>query len=502
MHYIYLSLFVIFSQSLYSNDGTLEISLKRAMDSFKVGNYQNSEKVFSELLEKNPQNTVIRFNYANNLFVLKKYKKAIGNYKAVIKSKSNLSPIAKLYMAKSYKEIGELKRALSIVNKLLLTKLPQNIRKLIIEEKEYLKLQKESSRFKQAYEHFKKQEFQKTLDLLKDTERDEAVYIKGLSHFKLKDKAAAKREFQKIVDLELKATALSLLGDEKTFWSELGSRVFFGIDLSMTASDNTNLTSGTTGDRTHAALETYNSASMGIDIQRSKTSKLNIYYNATYEQTMNDGDSWSLTHSYNVSWSKISPEWIFKLKPSYEMQYDIGGSYLDKQGIEATLKRKFSRNAIGLRTSIYQQIKPQLNTEYLKGHYTRSGAYYIFTSGRFGLQVDIGFNKFEYTDTSTIVISNQETTQLLDFFLSLGEKWSVSANMYFSQKNYILDKLNSIKREDKLSSYKLGLSRDLSDFLSAYFDISYSKNNSNINSIGNIKSYQQYSSTVGIIMSL
>jgi hypothetical protein len=112
--FLWTSSFVEFAHSAEGE----AVLFKRSMELYQHEDFAESAKLLTGLVRQNPQKSLYWFNLGNCAYMSHKYDVAMSSYRRTIALKSPLAPAAKLYLAKSLRQVGRYGEAAQIFNEL------------------------------------------------------------------------------------------------------------------------------------------------------------------------------------------------------------------------------------------------------------------------------------------------------------------------------------------------------------------------------------------------
>lgn len=479
----------------------------QALSYFENSNFQASGKILSQLVKKNPTNGLYWFNLGNVYFSLKRFPQALRSYSEAEMRTQSLKPLAKLYKAKTYRNMGQPQKALQELNQIEQGEVPPNLKVALQEEKQLLQAGMSKSQH-EAWRAYRQGEFEKVLAALaKDpTPSAESAMLKGLSYLKLNKPHNANDAFRDVLKLRpsasLKADALDFIRQiREGLWPEQKN---WWLWFDVAGGFNSNYyESGNTSPQTSSMTSAF-SLGTGYRFFDDRQWFLHLSYIGTHQNAYSIKDSQYLTHLFQLPFGYKTRQWQTSLTPTYEKQYLASDAFLTKAGASFLAEKFINSLGIGLRYDFNQSSAANSFYNYLDGDLSMARLFVNYDFGRF--YINFYYSHFE--EKIGDLVYSDGTLPLGDagsgpgFFVSwdVSSIWQVSLSGSYLTKSYTrLSSPGNKKREDQQASALLNVSYFVNNDAQVYLSQEVVNNTSTLGS-GDIqdKNFQKYNTLIGL----
>lgn len=475
----------------------------QAIKLFNKEKFEESLIHWRYLVINNTNNSLYYFNYANTHYELENYKAAIHGYKRVVLLRSNLTPAALLYLAKSYANRKKTEEAVVTIKKLLSLNIPPGIKseaqklfaKLDDEERKRQqrtrqKKMKAPIDFPLGLSFFKQQNYLKAIYHLnlasQSYEEAELFLIRGICHFKLKNKEKAKEDFNKVIKIakepDIRRNANSLLAliqkqaeskiIEKKYWN-------FGIDLSLNFEDNVFTLNNIDNDAKDSNFGFY--LELGRKVYESEIITVNPNLELVLEESISGKSDRFLEYSFLLPIYYYHGKDSLFFIPRYTEQEIDNIPYITKVGGRFNFTRSILKNSrVGVEYQSMKNGSQSSDTNYLNG--TSSYIKFIFGNrgDRFDFSLGLNFIDDQFDDEPSNVVSNEGIGINLLLLVYPIENVSLSTSLNFLNKDYSPDPSTEFERTDKNISISFGFSYTFKNKINVYVNSNLSYIDSNL----------------------
>lgn len=122
-----------------SVSGAAPPDVAEAGRAFARGDYPRSRAILENLLRRNPNDSLVRFNLGNVLFVAGDFAGASVEYQRVITARSPLANASRLYLAKCHRRLGQSRGSFDLLSRLRKVALPSGLKEETEREHQSLK---------------------------------------------------------------------------------------------------------------------------------------------------------------------------------------------------------------------------------------------------------------------------------------------------------------------------------------------------------------------------
>lgn len=171
-----------------------------SMSLYNQAQFDESSKILLSLAKQNPQKSLYWFNLGNCAFMMGKFEKASEFYKKTIGLHGPLTPAAKLYEAKTLRQLGKFDEAAALLGELRRKKVPPGIRAAAADERKTLKAQQDREEAAlAAYQAGNFKDAERMIEQEPETERSSSArLLLGLSLAKQGKSTASNEVLQKL----------------------------------------------------------------------------------------------------------------------------------------------------------------------------------------------------------------------------------------------------------------------------------------------------------------
>ncbi len=468
---------------------------KQALSYFDQKKYRQSAVILQRLLKKDPRKALILFNLGNVNFMSSQYKYAIYYYQKVIELRSKLTPVAYLYTIKSYRKLGQYREARNylIQNPIII---PTRLFVEFTDEKNQL----QELAFNRALLLYQRQEYERAIEEINigmdinpiSESTANAKMLKALCYAKLNQNEEARQEFKQAArsniatDLRSDASVLNMIYLERTQYRSY----WLNMDLSCGYDSNIYLEPDTVTTTDTSVL--FYDLNSGFDYFKTEVNRGSVGLQLNWVQNFYDSDINLLQTNIFTTFTYEHSDWWGRIGPSIQYENRGGSSFLLKTGGDAALARKLNSAETGVNFYTSKVNSLQTQYDYLAGSYFETKLFYSWFSAK------------HESLTPYVLVGKEEAGELLypagnlpltnsfwgpgltyysHVFISKLSEWEFTTNIRYILRAYEpLSQPGSITREDKVFTVNFIVSKTMSKQYKAFFNPTFLKNISTLNS--------------------
>ncbi|PWU17982.1 MAG: hypothetical protein C5B49_07955 [Bdellovibrio sp.] len=369
---------------------------QRALDLFTHENYRASGKILNNLIGHHRDNPLYWFNLGNVYFSLADYAQAVRAYSVVVQAekvgRTQLGPLARLYLAKTYRKMGDRASAKQLIVALQTETLPPNITKDVNDESLLLSEASELSEspvLLEAMELYKDHRYQaalKEFELgLGEKLTAEAAMMIGLANLKLGDPHQAVLAFHRVLALNPSSELNEMANDFiHQIQADLWPRKYpYWLWLDVAGGYNSNYFENGASESAIAEPGTQLGLGAGYRFLKEEPWYLNLGYQFSWLEVSNQPQARLMTHNVDLPLSYQTKTWLIQIDPTYVYQTLQSSPFLTKAGGNATVHRYFGELGAGIRYDYFHNKSNQTFYDYLTGDVQSLKLYFDYNAGDF-----------------------------------------------------------------------------------------------------------------------
>ncbi len=357
--------------SAWARTQSLEDRLfSEAMDYAKQKQYSKSSERLARLVKMKPKKALYWFNLGNAHYLRNGFKKAIECYERVALLKSPLEIPARLYEAKSLREIGNLKSAQEKIDTLRAISLPPNLNAEVLAEQRKIAA---ATLISSGYEKYAQGDYRQAakdfkLALQFDPSTDTSLML-GLSYLKLGYPQTAQSVLSEASVSQTDPVQRKSLEDlvfqiKEGIWKVERN---WNLELEFSIGYNSNPSLDDELQDNSASTQ------MGIQIgasyllHKSSSHQLKLATAAGIEGYTELSDDTFYRFSFVVPFYYFPQSWIFELSPGFERQYLAGTPYVDRATLGGGALYRLGAWSTGIRGTLSRNFASEGDYLYLRG---------------------------------------------------------------------------------------------------------------------------------------
>jgi tetratricopeptide (TPR) repeat protein len=442
-----------------SADERFQLSVKKNLEK----KYFESAVILKRLIYENPNKSIYWFNFANNLYMLRRYKAALKYYEKVISLNTKFVTPARLYKIKTLMALGLLDEAESYINSYINEKPKASTLQILQIEQQ--RAQFVRTTLQTAYEAYKENNFQQVdlilMQLEPKTISVEGAILQSLSYYKQQkyketrqSLLSAKKNLALTPNQQEAIEGLLLKTQIK-----LQDRSEYDYFAKVEMGHNSNIFSDGNSVESQASSLIRAEAALNFLLINKKSVSLYLGYNLFYENPTEVSELQSLYHTLDSNINYETDLFDIKARPYFQMQNWSSRNEIQKIGLDSSLVRVTKVFNYGLNLNL--SSKKALSTDY---SYLSGNDYSL--SPYVGYLIDRWYSEFFISAGADVVgditYADGAVLPLKHNFYGLGFKlnYEINENQYvLSQVTYSVKNFSSLTQptQEKRIDQQLGV---------------------------------------------
>ena len=345
-----------------------DATFSQAVHALDSGDLALSETLFVNLIQQHPDRALYWFNLGNVYYSKGNSEKAVHCYTKVIRLKSALTPVARLYAARALRNAGHPHGASRVLLLIRESSLPRNIASEVHSEK----VEVSAQLFQRGIDYYRSEDFVQAYLYFDTSARlsgdAEATAMRGMTLLKLNRLEGAKEAFASILQTSSDAARrdealyfLELIRDGKwrigTYWAHVEVAPGYDSNLFYDAA-SVPPTANSIGDF---------SLTMGVKPIDRREFSITASYNVFWEEAFGVTAGRIVSQTALVDFNYYTLPWSFKLSPVLTYQ-ELGEVPTQlRAGASLFAGRSFGPHHIGIRYMALRDYASSSIYDYLAG---------------------------------------------------------------------------------------------------------------------------------------
>lgn len=450
---------ILFSQNSIADVAPLKNAEEQFNESTKLflqKEYMQSALLLRRLILADRKKSMYWFNFANCLYMLKRYPAAIKYFDHVIKLNAQFTVIAKINKAKSLVALGKSDQALLLLETVLSEPAPASLHKLATVERANIQevFAIEQSAL-QMYQQEDLEAAERTLRAVKeDLLSNDALILLSMTMLKQNRKKEAEKFLfgqvrTRMVESDQRQAIVGLLKRARRAES-FETPYWMNLDVATGMTDNVYVDGSSQA--LQASSLTQIAASVGYQFLKNQKLSYNLGYAFTNESPQAADSPQFANHTLSGAVRFEHQKLLFTATPMIQLQSWNNSSALKKTGLSATAGYQDSHAEYGTEASFYDKEVLDSEYNYLEGGEFLLRPYY----GRWTENLYVQFSMpigsdlsrdIQYSDGSVLPLNQNY------FGLNLKAFWS------FDKSNFLQSGLSVVQRKFKNPAQPSGKER-------------------------------------------